>query len=112
MTTTQHHPSTHEADHQAMTALPGGTFWMGSNEHYPEEAPARQVHVDGFAIDQNPVTNRAFARFVEATGHVTLSETAPSAAGYPEADPDMLKPGSSLFIRPQRPVPTNNPLLW
>jgi sulfatase modifying factor 1 len=39
---------------------------MGSNDHYPEEAPAHPVSVDGFWIDPTPVTNRQFASFVKA----------------------------------------------
>ena len=45
-----------------MAWIPGGTFRMGSDHHYPEEAPAHRVAVDGFWIDRTPVTNRAFAR--------------------------------------------------
>ena len=39
-----------------MTWIPAGTFAMGSDRHYPEEAPAHRVAVDGFFIDQTPVT--------------------------------------------------------
>ena len=28
------------------------TFRMGSDDHYPEEAPAREVAVDGFGIER------------------------------------------------------------
>jgi len=52
-----------------MVWVPAGTFRMGSNHHYPEEAPAHQVTVDGFWIDRTPVTNRQFKAFVNATGH-------------------------------------------
>jgi formylglycine-generating enzyme len=38
--------------------IPGGTFLMGSDDHYPEEAPAHQVTVDGFWIDRHTVTSR------------------------------------------------------
>ena len=31
-----------------MVRIPGGTFRMGSNDHYPEEAPVHRVTVDGF----------------------------------------------------------------
>jgi formylglycine-generating enzyme required for sulfatase activity len=95
-----------------MLVVPGGTYWMGSSDHYPEEGPARQVCVDGFLIDRYPVTNRAFAAFVAETGHVTVAETAPDAEQYPGADPAMLRAGSSLFIQPTRPVPTNDPWQW
>jgi formylglycine-generating enzyme required for sulfatase activity len=54
--------------------IPGGTFLMGSDAHYPEEAPAHKVSVRGFWMDRHTVTNREFARFALATGHVTLAE--------------------------------------
>jgi formylglycine-generating enzyme len=88
-----------------MRLITGGSFWMGSDEHYPEEGPARRVAVDGFWIDEAPVTNREFQAFVAATGHITVAEHAPAAESYPSADPAMLRPGSSLFVRPKRPVP-------
>ena len=31
-----------------MLWIPGGTFLMGSDKHYPEEAPAHKVFVGGF----------------------------------------------------------------
>jgi formylglycine-generating enzyme required for sulfatase activity len=58
-----------------MVWIPGGTFLMGSDKHYPEERPSHRVTVDGFWIDREPVTNERFARFVEATGHVTFAES-------------------------------------
>jgi len=48
--------------------IPGGTFRMGSDTHYPEEAPVHRVTVDGFWIDRTPITNRRFKGFVGATG--------------------------------------------
>ena len=50
-----------------MVWIPGGTFRMGSDKHYPEERPVHRVTVDGFWMDRCPVTNERFARFVEAT---------------------------------------------
>ena len=47
-----------------MVWIEGGEFQMGSDAHYPEEAPAHRVRVDGFFIDPCPVTNRQFAAFV------------------------------------------------
>lgn len=84
-----------------MAWIPGGTFTMGSDRHYPEEAPAHPVGVDGFFIDITPVTNGEFARFIAATGHVTLAERTPSAQDYPGAPPDLLVPGSLVFVAPQ-----------
>ena len=66
-----------------MVWIPGGTFLMGSNDHYPEEAPAHPVTVSGFWIDQYQVTNAAFRRFVKATGYVTVAERVPDAADLP-----------------------------
>jgi formylglycine-generating enzyme required for sulfatase activity len=80
-----------------MAWIEGGTFRMGSNEHYADEAPAQRVTVSGFWIDRRPVTNDFFARFVEETGYVTIAEVAPNAADYPGALPEMLHPGSLVF---------------
>ncbi|WP_259703038.1 formylglycine-generating enzyme family protein [Synechococcus sp. CS-1324] len=57
-----------------MVWIPGGSFVMGSDAHYPEEAPAHRVAVEGFWIDRSPVTNAQFRKFVKATGHVTVAE--------------------------------------
>jgi len=48
--------------------ISGGTFYMGSNHHYPKKAPAHRVTIAPFRIDHTPVTNRQFRRFVQATG--------------------------------------------
>ena len=95
-----------------MARLPGGTFAMGSDRHYPEEAPAHRVRVDGFAIDVTAVTNAMFAAFVEATGHVTLAERPANADDYPGARPQMLLPSSVVFERQAGPVDLRNPLNW
>jgi len=95
-----------------MLPVQGGEFWMGSDDHYPEERPRRQARVSDFLIDRTPVTNRQFAAFVEATGHVTLAETAPDPALYPEADPALLIPGSSVFTAPDVQPKAANPMLW
>src|SRR5262245_18591216 len=87
-----------------MVWVPGGTFLMGSDRHYPEEAPAHRVSVDGFWIDRTPVTNRDFRRFVEETGHTTSAEIAPDPAQYPGALPEMLRPASVAFVRTTGPV--------
>ena len=57
-----------------MVWIPGGTFLMGSDRHYPEERPAHMVTVDGFWMDKYAVTNLEFKDFVEETGHITLAE--------------------------------------
>ena len=74
---------------------------MGSDKHYPEEAPAHRVTVDGFWIDRTPVTNRQFREFVKATGHVTFAEIPPDPKDYPGALPQMLKAASLVFTPPE-----------
>ena len=95
-----------------MVWIEGGEFRMGSDSHYPEEAPAHRVFVDGFFIDPYPVTNRQFAAFVSATGYRTVAERAPSPADYPGALPHMLKPGSLVFRKTRGPVDLHDISNW
>ena len=95
-----------------MRSIPGGSFLMGSDAHYPEEAPARRVAVDGFWIDVAPVTNREFARFVDRTGYTTVAERTPEPADYPGIRSEMMHAGSLVFTRPDRPVPLTNSYSW
>ena len=87
-----------------MAWIPGGRFRMGSDVHYPEEAPAHEVEVSGFWMDETPVTNRQFQAFVEATGYQTVAEVPPRAEDYPGADPAMLVAASLVFTPPPAPV--------
>lgn len=95
-----------------MVWIDGGSFVMGSDRHYPEERPARLVHTEGFWIDRTPVTNRLFARFVEATGYRSYAEQAPRAEDYPDAPADNLLAGSMVFIPSSRMVPLDQPHRW
>src|SRR3546814_13175784 len=54
--------------------LAGGAFLMGEADVYAEEGPVRETRVRGFWLDPHEVTNRQFAAFVAATGHVTVAE--------------------------------------
>jgi formylglycine-generating enzyme len=90
--------------HAGMIAIPGGTFRMGSDKHYPEEAPVHRVTVDPFFIDLTPVTNRQFKEFVKATGHVTSAEIPPDPKDYPGALPHMIYAGSLVFAPPSSQV--------
>ena len=85
---------------------------MGSGRFYPEEAPVREVDVAGFRMDRGPVTVREFSRFVAQTGYVTVAERTPDAADYPDADPDLLRPGSAVFHPTDGPVPLDDPIRW
>jgi sulfatase modifying factor 1 len=95
-----------------MIWIPGGTFLMGSDVAYPEEAPAHEVTVSGFWIDKFQITNRRFQRFVRDTGHVTLAERVPVAEDYPGAEPEMLIAGSVLFKQPRGPIDMSNHYNW
>ncbi|KHJ54524.1 gliding motility-associated lipoprotein GldK [Aureimonas altamirensis] len=90
----------------------GGTFVMGSDNHYPEEAPAHPVKVHGFFMDVAPVTNRRFAEFVKATGYVTIAEIAPRAEDFPGAPRENLRAGSLVFTPPRRAVTSRDIRQW
>src|SRR5262245_42224555 len=95
-----------------MMWIPGGTFRMGSDKHYPEEAPVHRVTVTGFLMDRTPVTNRQFKEFVRATGHVTTAEIPPDPKDYPGALPHMLYAGSLVFTPPPHAVDLRNWSQW
>jgi formylglycine-generating enzyme len=95
-----------------MVRIPGGTFRMGSDHHYPEEAPSHRVRVDGFWMDPHPVTNDQFRHFVEETGHVTFAQRPPDPADYPGALPEMLYAGSLVFSKPPIRVDLRNSGQW
>jgi formylglycine-generating enzyme required for sulfatase activity len=92
--------------------LPAGRFRMGSAAFYPEEGPVREVDVGPFAIDRGPVTVAQFSEFVDETGYVTLAERPPDPDEYPDADPELLVPGSAVFHPTPHPVPLNDPSRW
>jgi arylsulfatase A-like enzyme/formylglycine-generating enzyme required for sulfatase activity len=94
----------HGKSSPTMMFIPGGPFRMGSDSHYPEEAPAHLVSVYGFWIDRTPVTNRQFKEFVRATGHRTFAEIPPNPKDYPGALSHMLYAGSLVFTPPSHPV--------
>jgi formylglycine-generating enzyme required for sulfatase activity len=95
-----------------MVFVPGGTFVMGSDRHYPEEAPAVEAAVAGFWMDRGPVTNAQFAAFVAATGYLTLAERTPSRDAYPDAPPELLRPASLVFTPTPGPVPLRDAAAW
>ena len=98
--------------HLDVIFVPGGTFRMGSDVHYPEEAPVHSVTVDGFWIDRTPVTNRQFRKFVNETHYITFAELVPDARDYPGAQPEMLKAGSLVFTPPKFAVDLGDWSQW
>ncbi|MDI2077749.1 SUMF1/EgtB/PvdO family nonheme iron enzyme, partial [Bradyrhizobium sp. Mp27] len=97
---------------EGMLYVPGGTFRMGSDRHYPEEAPVHRVTVDAFWMDCHPVTNRQFKAFAKATGHVTVAEIAPDPKDYPGILPHMVYAGSLMFSPPTHPVSLRDFSQW
>jgi formylglycine-generating enzyme required for sulfatase activity len=95
-----------------MTWVPGGAFRMGSPDWYPEERPVHRVEVDGFWMDEHPVTVAEFRRFVKATGYVTVAERPLDPAQYPDADPTLLVPGALVFHRTPGPVDLRDYRAW
>ena len=75
--------------------IPGGTFRMGSDKHYQEEAPVHRVTVDGFWIDRTPVTTDWWSTRHEAD--------APKACCIPE------NPRGRARGRELRPLPAQHP---
>jgi formylglycine-generating enzyme required for sulfatase activity len=85
---------------------------MGSDDFYPEERPVRTVALESFWIDDRPVTVAEFRRFVKDTGHVTVAERPPDASEYPDADPNLLVPGSLVFHPTNGPVDLDDYTNW
>jgi formylglycine-generating enzyme required for sulfatase activity len=95
-----------------MVRIPGGEFTMGSDEHYPEEGPARRVSVDGFWMDATAVTNAEFGAFVEEAGYLTVAERPLDPADFPGAPPENLVPGSLVFTPTSGPVDLRHMSQW
>lgn len=108
----QGNPATPDPPARHMVWIPGGTFLMGSNDFYPEERPAHRATVDGFWVDEHPVTNAEFRRFVKATGYTTVAERRPDPALYPGANSALLVPGSLVFRKPAQRVSLKDHRSW
>ena len=87
-----------------MRWIPEGSFQMGSEDFYPEERPVHRVSLDGFWMDEHPVTAADFRRFVRETGYVTFCERPLDPADFPGADPESLVPGALVFCKTAGPV--------
>ncbi|WP_368417266.1 SUMF1/EgtB/PvdO family nonheme iron enzyme [Falsiroseomonas sp.] len=64
-------------DVAVIVPIPGGTATLGTDTpvfRADGEGPARGVTLRAFRMDAHAVTNRRFAAFVAATGHVTEAE--------------------------------------
>jgi len=97
---------------EGMVRVEGGTYGMGSDEFYPEERPVHRVTVDDFWIDEHPVTAADFRRFVRDTGYTTVAERPLDPADYPDAEPELLVPGSLVFRKSSGPVSLDDFRNW
>ncbi|MBI2949597.1 MAG: formylglycine-generating enzyme family protein [Verrucomicrobia bacterium] len=95
-----------------MVWVPGGTFWMGSEDGLPDEKPVHQVTVEGFWMDKTEVTNEQFEEFVNATSYVTLAERKPDPKDFPGAPVENLVPGSVTFSPPPGEVALQDHYAW
>ena len=83
------------ADDQVL--VPGGPVRIGTLQGYPDEGPPYQATIEPFWIDRHEVTNRQYAEFVEATGHLTMAEK---------------EGGSIVFQPPASDQPAGSPTDW
>jgi sulfatase modifying factor 1 len=95
-----------------MAWIPAGIFAMGSADFYPEERPVHRVILDGFWMDEHPVTVAEYRRFAQATGYTTVAQRPLDPGAYPDADPALLVPGSLVFQRTPGPVDTRDFRNW
>jgi formylglycine-generating enzyme len=95
-----------------MKRIAGGTFRMGSDAHYPDEGPSRDVTVGEFWIDPLAVSNREFAAFAAGTGYVTVAERPLDPDDFPGAPAENLQPGSLVFTPPPGPVDLRHLNQW
>ena len=95
-----------------LVTVPGGRFRMGSDAHYPEEAPAREIEVGDVWLARTPVTNARFDAFVAATGYVTVAQRPLDPADFPGAPVENLVPGSMVFTGTPGPVDLRHLSQW
>jgi formylglycine-generating enzyme required for sulfatase activity len=105
-----------------MVWIPGGEFSMGASdprglEHggpdpMGDARPIHRVYVDPFWMDATEVTNEEFAKFVRATGYVTVAERKPTREEFPTAPEENLKAGSVVFTPPAGEVPLDDHYRW
>ena len=99
---------------KGMVWIPGGKFTMGSQDDSSRknEGPPHSVEVDGFWIDQSPVTNEEFEKFIKATGYITTAERKPTWDELKkQLPPDTAKPDDSVLVAGSMVfTPSNGPV--
>jgi sulfatase modifying factor 1 len=98
---------------EGMVWVPGGKYRRGSDyATFKDARPIRVIELDGFWMDETPVTNRQFAEFIKATDYLTMAERTPEAEKFPGAPPENLVPGSLCFKVPAEPIDLSNHYSW
>jgi formylglycine-generating enzyme len=105
-----------------MVWISGGEFSMGAKDlpdmnmvgmqATQDSRPIHRVYVDGFFMDRTDVTNAQFAKFVKATGYLTVAEIKPSPADFPGAPPENVSAGSVVFAAPDHAVALDDNYKW
>jgi formylglycine-generating enzyme len=98
--------------HEGMILVPGGSFRMGSDAHYAEEAPVHLATVGDLWFDSHSVTNSQYREFVDDTGYVTVAERPLDPAEFPGAPIENLAPGSLVFTGTRGPVDLRDLMQW
>ncbi len=98
---------------EGMIWVPGGVFWMGCKGcGLPNAEPVHLVELKSYWVDRHAVTNAEFARFVAATGYVTVAERPLNPKDYPSVPRDQLVAGSAVFSPPSRDLPQLRYVDW
>lgn len=107
---------------KGMVWIPGGEFTQGANnpKAKADEKPAHRVKIDGFWMDETPVTISDFKKFVDETSYITTAEKAPKLEeimkqvppGTPPPPKELLVPGSMVFVSPKEKVPVMHHTFW
>jgi formylglycine-generating enzyme len=95
-----------------LVELPGGVFRMGSQQFYPDEGPVHAEHVQPFAIEQHPVSNAQFSKFVDDTGYLTVAERPLDPALFPDLVAEDRQPGALVFTPTAGPVDLSDWRQW
>lgn len=95
-----------------MAFIKGGTFFMGAGAIYEEETPLVKRKIQDFYMDRHEVTNAQFADFVDATGYITVAQKLPNTEQYPNISPELLKPGSAVFVKLSEAVEAGSFTNW
>ncbi|MDH7460328.1 formylglycine-generating enzyme family protein [Chitinophagaceae bacterium 26-R-25] len=111
-----------DAAPEGMVKIPGGEFSMGGvnpkgmqdggHEAMNDARPIHRVYVNPFYMDETEVTNAEYAKFVAATGYVTVAEKKPTKEEFPDAPEENLVAGSVVFTPPSHEVKLNDHYQW